>query len=686
MLENLEPVYFPGDDDIVKDLFLPVSSVSTAFDCLSGYFTSSLISELAEPLSILFSNPLAQGRFVIGPQLNSEDKKNLLEAYSNKESIFDYLVGEDGISEESLVSSTLDVIKYLITSGRLSFKIAIKKEGIMHAKIWNFTTEFGSIAIHGSGNATASGVMRNFEQLVFSREWSNSENKKIVAMYKEKFESFWSDSRADSYVIDLNDETIRDIFSATNTSVDGKYCDDLLVKMRAKVEEESKVKNLSIPSWLKYREGDYKHQGEAVDAWLNNGKKGILDIATGGGKTLTSLVCSALALNDHRSSVLIIAVPTRPLIKQWAGDVNEFGITPLDTEGISTKGIVRLLNNIFRKQRSINGVDVIILTHAAIKNDLILSVMAKSESPVMLIADEMHNLGVARFLESDASVFTYKLGLSATPERQYDSEGTAKLLDYMGGVVYRFTLEDAIGKCLVPFSYHLHEVFLNAEEEDKWLEYTEKIKALMWNREDQQTKSLIDRLLIRRRAIIESAYSKVDAFNFLVSNIGKKKYTLVFCTDKNPEQLEAVNIILKNNNILYHQITGDETGDKNLMRDLVESYKSGGIECLTSKRVLDEGFNIPPIEKAYFLASSGTKRTWVQRLGRVLRMSPETGKEIAEIHDFVVLPIGSNSAFKPIIESELERVQWFSSLALNGAERGGSVDVLTKLAGMLEEE
>jgi superfamily II DNA or RNA helicase len=682
-LDDLPPVYFPNEIDIVRQLFIPVAQSSNKFDCLSGYFSSKVISELAEPLSILFKDPSAKGRFIISPNLDEDDKEALIDIYARKASMFDYLVGEDFVSPNTLVSSTLDVMKFLISTNRLDIRIVLMKEGMMHAKIWIFYTTYGKAAIHGSGNATRSGLMRNFEQLVFSRVWESDNSQTIVEAYETRFESFWNSQRDDSYTLSLNDKTILDIFSSTDTSVDKKVFSDLLNKLEQYMGNTPRIKKLKIPTWLNYRDGDYKHQGEAVDNWINNDNRGVLEIATGGGKTLTSLVCAALSLEKAEKAVLIIAVPNKPLIKQWGLDVEHFGITPIDTEGVSSKNIRRQLNTIFRKQRAIPGHDVIIMTHAALKNKEIMSILDRYTGKLMLIGDEAHNLGASSFVDNPPLEFEHRLALSATPVRQYDEIGTEKLFDYFGDVVFQFSLKDAIGKCLVPFDYFVHQTFLNAEEQDEWNEYTEKINNLMWNK-DEDAQNLIEQYLIRRRAISEGAQNKIVVFSEVLQQQRIKNYSLAFCSAKGPAQLEEVNRTLSNMGFSYHQITGDETSNKHLMKILVETYSAGNIDILTSKKVLDEGFNIPPIQLAYFLASSGVVRTWVQRLGRVLRQSKETGKTHATVHDFIVLPFKNETSTKSLIESELKRMQWFSEHSRNGFESNGSMKLINEYLEILE--
>ena len=682
-LNSLMPVYFPSEKNIVNELFLPVSKVSNNFNCLTGYFSSTVISELAEPLSILFKNPLAKGRFVISPNLSDEDKETLIKAYENEESIFDFLLGKDEITQESLVSSTLETISYLIKKKKLDIRIALMKKGMMHAKIWLFSTTEGEVAIHGSGNATKSGLMTNFEQLVFSREWESKSSKMIVDSYQNRFNTFWDGRRDDSYTLKLNDKTISRILMSTKTDDSEEELPCLLKKLTNHLENKTVSEKLTIPEWLNFRDGDYKHQGEAIDAWVDQGYKGTLEIATGGGKTLTSLVCATIAFESKEAAILVIAVPNKPLIKQWAEDVRNFSLRPVDTEGVGTKGIVRIIRRIIKEHEMIPQHSAIVLTHDALKTDEVKSVLSKYKNKIMLIGDEAHNLGSASFVDTPPNFIELRLALSATPERQYDPEGTIKLLDYFGPVIYQFPLEEAIGNCLVPFKYSAHKVYLNQEEADLWKEYTEKINSLLWS-EDKETKKLVEQLQIRRRAISEAAEDKNASFKHEIYKLKSRIHSLAFCTDKSPEQLTSINGILREQGFLFHQITGDETSNKNLMKDVIDSYKGGEIEILTSKKVLDEGFNIPPIKTAYFLASSGTVRTWVQRLGRVLRKSEDTGKKIAEIHDFIVFPPENTKEFKSLVSGELKRMQWFMSLALKDRTLDEAILISNELLSIKE--
>lgn len=680
-LDLLEPVYFPNELDIVTEVFVPVAQYSNQFECMSGYFSSNVIAELAEPLAYFFKNPQAKGRFLISPNLNDIDRKTLLEAYSNDQSILDFLFDIQEITKDKIVSTTLDVLKYLIVTQRLDLRVVLMAEGMMHAKIWIFHTDAGSLSIHGSGNATKSGLMTNFEQLIFTREWESKNSKIIIDSFIMRFNSFWDGKRNDSYTLKLNDKTILELYSTTSSSNSNDDFSQKLERLKKYMEERHSTPKLQIPSWLNFRTGDFKHQGEAIDAWLANGCSGTLEIATGGGKTLTSLVCAAIALETELSAIIVIAVPNKPLIKQWCDDVRKFSLEPVDTEGFGTDNVVKILRKVIHEHKVLPKHTVFVLTHDALKTTEVKNVLSKYSSKIMLIGDEAHNLGAASFTSAPPDFICYRLALSATPVRQYDEDGTKKLLAYFGPVVYEFPLEKAIGNCLVPFQYIAHKVYLNAEEADLWREYTQKINNLLWS-DDAETKKIVEQLQIRRRAITENAVDKLSVFRQEVSNLKDRIHSLAFCTDKNPEQLIRVNDILRENYYLFHQITGLESSDKRLMKDIIDSYKSGEIEMLTSKRVLDEGFNIPPIKTAFFLASSGTTRTWVQRLGRVLRKSESTGKTHAVIHDFIVFPPNNSKEFSALVNSELKRMQWFMSLSLKDGSLNNAIRFSNELLSL----
>ncbi len=677
---DFRPIYFPNEVDIVKEVFLPIAKYSQSFDLMSGYFSSELLAELALPMSMIYGKEYSKSRLLISPKLSQEDTSAIIDAHNKGESILKFIENSQ-LSADSFQLNARDCLKYLIASEKMDIQVVVMKEGMFHSKAWLFNTVNEPIVVHGSSNATKSGVKLNFEQISVSDCNKGGDNHVIYDELKSRFESFWEGQREDSYTIRFNDETIKEVIN-TGKNIENPKQLNRLIKL---LESEKKAIKLRVPPWLNYRSGEYAHQGEAIDAWLSNDMRGILSIATGGGKTLTSLTATALAFKGESKALIIITVPTKPLIKQWGEDVRNFDIEPLETDGMSSREIIRKLKEIKRYLRVLDAHKVVILTHNAIKDIAIQRIIETIDVEKILIADEAHNLGSEGFISSPPEFFSNRLALSATIERQYDAEGTGKLKEFFGGVVYEYPVEEAIGKCLVPFDYYVHKVYLNESEVDSWIDISAKIRRL-YGFGDSESTEAADLLAIRRRAIAENAAEKISKFKLLYNQQKEKEFTLVFCTDKDKEQLLLVNNVLREQNVRYHQITADETSNRKLSVSLVNDFKCGYLQVLTSKRVLDEGFNIPPIKYAYIISSNGVERQWIQRLGRVLRQSKETGKTHSAIHDFIVIPpnIELDPSLKVLIRNEMSRVIKFTSLSRNGDGTKSSLELIKELTDMLE--
>ena len=314
----------------------------------------------------------------------------------------------------------------------------------------------------------------------------------------------------------------------------------------------------------------------------------------------------------------------------------------------------------------------------------------------LLVADECHNLGADSFTANPPEHFDYRIGLSATPERQYDDAGTQALQAYFGETCFKFTLEQAIGNCLTEYDYHVHFVELTPSEMEEWNDLTRQIGTQAWRLEAREPSAYLDNLLRRRRLILETASGKIEALASLIDaqNPRDLRHALVYATDKDPQQLQAVNGLLSARRLLFHQLTQEETASRPQTNRILSSFQEGVIQILTAKRVLDEGVNIPQIRLAYLLASTTVQRQWVQRRGRLLRTCRAIGKTHADIHDLVVVPPLAAAAdqqldrdARRLVRSELDRVWEFARLCRNGPSSDGpyrAVERLQKLANDME--
>ncbi|MDP1773620.1 MAG: DEAD/DEAH box helicase family protein [Methylobacter sp.] len=700
-LNELKNIYFSAEHDLDKELFMPIARSSNSIRCMSGYFSSSVLSELAQSLIYFMNaNVNEEIQFIVSPNFSEQDLAAIKKAIDIDANFIPILFPDFELTEDSFKYKTVEALSYLIATKKLTLKIAIQNQGLFHTKCWLFETSLGTIAIHGSVNATQSGISRNFEQIAVNKSWENTSSENVVDKIKSTFQTIWDGHYKGLETISLNKSTIDFLLTVYEQLDNTDDINSLLMNQLVGIVESENLSSYSqqkliIPHWLNYTSGNFAHQGKAIDSWLANDGRGILSIATGGGKTLTSLVAASIVANQEKSLLIIIAVPTVALLDQWSDDVRKFCVDPVNSQSLPSNQLGQQVNTCVRRLRLGNAkCEVLIATHDGLKSNRFIGLLEKAEksTALMLIGDEVHNLGSIGFQNAAPDIFKYRLGLSATFIRQFDEIGTQFLLDYFGPVVYEFGLKDAIGVCLVPFDYHVHSVTLDENEENEWAELTYEIRRLSYAFELPDGTNEKERwklLCLKRRRIVESAGGKIAALAAaLPQNKDAVKRTLIFCTDKYPEQINAVNALLINRHISFHQITAEETANKKQLKNIIKEFDSDELQVLTSKRVLDEGFNIPQTETAFLLASNTVRRQWVQRLGRVLRQSSKTNKVKAVIHDFVVIPAHHNdvidSDLKSLIIGELSRVQFFDSLSQNGLEKGGTADIVEQLLELME--
>jgi len=701
-LNKAAPLYLLPQDDALGEALIPAFMTADSVDCMMGFFSSSSLAQLAPGLAEYLSRSEAPLRLIISPYLGSEDKEAMRRA-TNKELVemgSELLV--KGLPDaDALSTHTLDCLVWLLRRERLQIRIALMREALFHPKVWIFRQCSYTAVLHGSSNMTNMGLARNREQLTVSRNWKGEEAAYHVAAFEGEFNSLWSGSDATCLVFDLPTAVRTRLLRDYGKGPAPSPSDFRRLWRRAQKLSETNPHELpisrsalGIPSSINYRRGEYAHQGEAVDAWVRAGNRGILEMATGSGKTITAMICASLLQEGHDKLLVVVSAPYRPLITQWCSEIPSFGVRPINLAGAGgPAGRDRAIKEACRRLHlGISAAEVLVVSNATLCTPEFISSIERAKIPSLLIADECHNLGAATFVKNPPTIFSYRLGLSATPIRQYDEHGTEELIRFFGCICYQFTLEDAIGKCLTPYDYYVHSVHLNSQEMDEWRELSAEIGSLAWKLEQGQSDPTLDSLLRKRRLVLETAEEKIHCLSGLLDNedTSKMRYALIYATDKDPGQLEKVNQLLNDRHVLFHQVTNEETAKNQVASAILEQFQSGELQFLTAKRVLDEGVNIPQIKTAYLLASTTVRRQWIQRRGRLLRTCRAIEKTHATIHDFVVLPpnfkrtdVSLDSDARKIVRSECERVWEFARLSRNGADRGGAYRMIQSLQASL---
>ena len=705
-LAQVEAVYEIPDDDLVGEVLIPGMANADEVRIASGYFSSRSLAQVAPGLAAFVQGTDTPIRLLISPEISPEDRAAIEEGTRTPQDVIDRvateLLGDDGVSESALVAHTRECFAYLVAAHRLDIRFVLMDGGIYHKKQWLIREADAWMAVHGSGNATSGGLLRNGEQMTVDRGWTDGPAaERRVKRLVDQWDRQWHNEHPYSLTLNAS-EGLKFAGRRSDTKTVPTVSDfweawrrDHAAGLEPPLPQSTPLHNqmLVVPSYLEWRTGRYEHQGAAVDALLRAQGRGVLAIATGGGKTRTALIAATEAQNQHAGPTLVIVlVPSRPLMLQWAEDVRDFGIEPVLPSAASPavrKGL--LLEVEVGLATKDSRAEVMIVTNSLFARDEgIRALLARlpAEVQLILIGDEMHNLGATGVFGRLPDRSDVRIGLSATPVRQYDADGTDRLFDYFGQQAFEFGLGDAIRSgCLTPYHYYLHEVPLSDREIDKWTELTEQLAKAGFEADDTGQEVVPtergERLLRERRAVLEQAEAKIGVLESLLQAKGPSSVQrcLVYCSAKalvlaETRQIERANEMLARLGIISHQFTSEETTNRAAGK-LLESFGRGDYQVLTAMKVLDEGIDIPQTDTAFLLASSAVRREWVQRRGRILRNAP--GKSVARLHDFLVVPPNPDSREgASILRGELQRAEEFARLAENEWDVDGPRSVISR--------
>jgi superfamily II DNA or RNA helicase len=712
VLRSALPVYEIPEDDLVGEVLVPAIRVSDEVRIAAGFFSSQCLAQIAPGLADYLRRESGTLHLLISPAVDEADLEAMERGVREPEEVIEAVVArlfdEANLSEHALVHHTLDCLAYLVASGRLKIRFALMKSGMYHKKQWLIRSGTDWVAVHGSGNATARGLLVNGEQMTVDQPWRDGKTStdrvaKLLSGWKRQ----WNNESP--YVISVDLTNGLRLITRRRSSSQMPTIDDFWKAWHADHARglepplppgvsTAQPRILSIPDDVEWRSGRYAHQGTAVDAFTINGSRGILSIATGGGKTQTALIAATQEQDRYKGPMaVVVIVPSAPLVRQWAKAVRAFGVEPfLPSDSSGPKRQVRLEE--IKAGMASHGpyTSVIVCTQKLFSTDESFRGFIESlpaSALAMIIGDEVHNLGAKSFLANKPSRCNVRLGLSATPSRQYDAEGTAELFDYFGPELFEFTLKEAIrAECLSRYNYHLHEVSLSEDEMTEYLDLTRQLQRRGFQMSDDGketgVQAQIEHLLRRRRAVLEHASAKVPALRKLLKQQGLRdvKRTLIYTSSKPPvltseRQIDTTNRMLNELGISFHQFTHAETSRRGAEKYL-DAFGQEEYQVLTAMAVLDEGIDIPQTDTAYLLASSTVRREWVQRRGRILRRAE--GKEIANLHDFLVIPLMLDTKEgRALLMGELARAREFAGAADNEYDSDGPRVVIGKYERLL---
>ncbi len=653
----LDSHYRTGERDPVTGFYKPCLDASITYDRAVGYFRSSIFAVIGQPF-LDFARRGGKARFICSPSITEEDVKAIESGYLQRDQAIERAITRD--VDELLSDPASDhrakLLATFIKFGTLDIKLAIRSggNGIYHEKIGIFSDgNSHHVSFLGSANETWSAwhAEGNHESIEVFRSWLSTDEIRVQS-HRKIFDLLWKGETLGVDTIEFPEAQRRKILSIAAPGLDDPTVDT--------PRPMNSGRRRLMP-----------HQAKAIELWEKAGRRGVFEHATGSGKTFTAI--EAIKKHLTTGEPALVLVPSQLLHEQWKREILEE--IPDASVLMAGSGHIKWKDRGRLRSQTSPGLGmnrVVIATMQTASTDAFINGLYQGDH-LLIVADEIHQIGspknsIALTIQSGAS-----LGLSATPIRYGDPEGTQRIFTRFGAVIPpAITLQDAIAAGrLVNYEYFPHAVHLSDEESELWKKLTKQISfELAKSKKNDYSTGLSDKakmLLIQRSRIAKKARVKTG----LATNVIKKEFTegqswLVYCEDS--DQLNEMLLKLRAEGLRPLEYHSNMSGEK---ADALNWFKKfGGV--LVSIKCLDEGVDIPAVSHAFILASSQNPRQFIQRRGRVLRKSAE--KNLAVIHDAIVVPIDPESESEQIslLKAELIRALEFANSALN---KGAGADL-----------
>lgn len=676
--------------NVEKNFYVPVFKHSSELMRITGSYSSFFLKAHPRAYAEFVSKENAKIRLITGSDLDEKDIKAIRQGEQEPAEVLREKVDLENLEDE-IDQKTLEVISWLISEGKMEVKVGFvyengeiksSKEAEFHKKeaIWRDEEE-NMIAIIGSPNLSYKAMKKSSESFDIQRSWieyGGNDEKESIENKVDLFESYWEDSELNHRMFDVT-EVFEDKLS------DHKPDEAPLPK---KIREKKFSDRFDYDALRSY-------QAKAVENWRDNGKSGILAMATGTGKTITSLVgIGDLATKDD---LIVISVPTKDLIEQWEDEIEFVFDNPQVLKCYDeTNWKVRITPFLASKTSNLR---FLITTNASSETVVGKASKYSDRYDIYYIFDEVHHMGTENKREKVLSKIQKPaglMGLSATPERT-NQEETEALFSLFDGIVFEYSLGKAIDEGhLSEYYYHVKKVSLSEDEREEYLEYSNKIaqKVAMKDfdnfEEEMVHEDDLKNLLIQRANVLKECDDKFDKTIEILQDNPDLGRTIIF-TGSRDHLDEVADGIYDETSYSYPLKFHGKTDNRD---ETLDQFEEGNHNLLIGIKCLDEGIDIPNCNNAIILSSSTTEREFAQRRGRVLRKSEKN--EPAHIYDFFVLPYDLedlerglhtlNEKEAKILEKELERIDTFAENAVNGVDVNLSIRKLKgKVENMVED-
>lgn len=610
--------YRSGYENIVEDFFRPSLRMAKLYWRAVGYFSSSSLETFGEPLGDFIRNG-GQIKLVTSVELSEADLQAIADGAPRQGICAQRL--EDIIETDFAdgVGNGVARLARLLEIGRLEIQIAVPKTGtgIYHEKIGLFIDGEDYVAFTGSSNESRTAFENNRECVDVYTSWDSPGR---AARKREHFEALWNGT----------DKGV-EVYSFPEAA------QKKLLRVVGEWEAERRQKQ-------KQRSNKWRHQDEALEKFLA-AERGVLNMATGTGKTRTALkVLRALYEKDDIDTV-IVSTDGNDLLDQWYAELLSV------RKDIGAK--------VFRHYKSAREVEDFLLNP---KNAILLvsrqplasalrQLPAELGHRTLLIHDEVHGLGSPanrNRLSGLSDNIRFRLGLSATPEREYDDDGNSFLLEHVGPELMRFELDDAIRReILAPFNYYPLSYELTADDRQRVRDVYKRQAA----RAAAGNPMSDEEVWIEIARVYKTSKAKLPIFDgFIRDNQHLLERCIVFVETQEYGD-EVLELIHKYRADFHTYFSGEES-------ETLKRFARGELECLITCHRVSEGIDIRSLNSVILFSSARAQLETIQRMGRCLRTDPDNPGKVANIVDFI-----RHSDEEGEQNADEERAEWLTRLS-----------------------
>lgn len=657
VIRGLSSHYRSGASSLGKEFFAPCLKYCSEYRRAVGYFSSKALVAWLEALP-RFATEAVTIHLLISPELSDDDREALEKALNEEERQQLRQVSVDCLVQEILADSLPNDVKarvrlfaWLVANDHLILRFAfpehIEQPGIFHEKIGIFQFPWGDqVAFTGSANESEHGYERNYESIDVYRSWMAVDEER-VQIKQEQFEEAWSARAVGLKVLPLSPE--------------------LAALIRSKAPDEKPViapKNGFNPPTAKEKptgygyesekslnddkvEHQWRHQDEAVAKFLEV-RHGVLEMATGTGKTRTAIKALSVLDKQGRIDGIIISTDGTDLLDQWRKEIESWAI--------KRRQPYRVLRHYAQHHElgefALNPKRAVLVISREQLASLFSRLEPDQKERLIIIHDEVHGLGSPSLrsqLAGQHQAFGYRLGLSATPEREYDQEGTKFIFDEIGDVFFEFGLKDAIERGIlcefdyIPLTYPL-------TEGDR--QRLRQVYAKRSARQREGRPMTKQELWTELARVYKTAEKKPEVFaDFLQINPQIIESAILFVEDK--AYGEPILETLHGYTHRYRTYYAEDD-----RRNLVE-FARGKIDCLITCHRISQGIDIRNLKTVILFSSARARLETIQRIGRCLRSDPNSPDKRAMVIDFVRSIEDDESEFN----ADDDRCIWLSELS-----------------------